>query len=72
MNQNDSSQRPRGPPNGPPGGLSSRSAPENRNGGPHAAGPSMTRAEKFEDEKRRIVESCFGKKDADGSSMWLP
>lgn len=30
---------------------------------------SMTRAEKFEDEKRRIIESCFGKREADGSSM---
>jgi hypothetical protein len=27
----------------------------------------MTRAERFEDEKRRIIESCFGKKDDDGS-----
>ncbi|RFU31297.1 hypothetical protein B7463_g5046, partial [Scytalidium lignicola] len=27
----------------------------------------MSRAEKFEDEKRRIVESCFSKKDSDGS-----
>lgn len=69
MNQNESSPRTRGPPNGVPGGPSTRSALENRNGGPHTAGPSMTRAEKFEDEKRRIVESCFGKKEADGSSM---
>lgn len=30
----------------------------------------MTRAEKFEDERRRIIESCFGKKEADGSSMY--
>jgi len=27
----------------------------------------MSRAEKFEDEKRRIIESCFGKKEPDGS-----
>ncbi|ERF73871.1 hypothetical protein EPUS_05883 [Endocarpon pusillum Z07020] len=27
----------------------------------------MTRAQKFEDEKRRIIESCFSKKDPDGS-----
>jgi hypothetical protein len=27
----------------------------------------MSRAERFEDEKRRIIESCFGKKDEDGS-----
>ncbi|KAI1827039.1 exocyst complex component Sec3-domain-containing protein [Xylaria intraflava] len=30
-------------------------------------GREMTRAEKFEEEKRRIVESCFNKKDTDGS-----
>lgn len=30
-------------------------------------GRDMSRAEKFEDEKRRIVESCFNKKDTDGS-----
>ncbi|KAI1197822.1 exocyst complex component Sec3-domain-containing protein [Nemania serpens] len=30
-------------------------------------GRDMTRAEKFEEEKRRIVESCFNKKDTDGS-----
>lgn len=27
----------------------------------------MSRAEKFEDEKKRIIESCFGKKETDGS-----
>lgn len=32
-------------------------------------GTLMSRAEKFEDEKRRIIESCFGKKETDGSSM---
>jgi hypothetical protein len=32
---------------------------------PAAAG--MTRAEKFEDEKRRVSHSCFGKQDLDGS-----
>lgn len=69
MNQNDSSQRTRGPPNGSSAGSNTRSALENRNGGPHAAGLSMTRAEKFEDEKRRIIESCFGKKEADGTGM---
>lgn len=30
------------------------------------------KAEKFEDEKRRIVESCFSKKDPDGSCMVAP
>jgi hypothetical protein len=27
----------------------------------------MSRAERFEDEKKRIIESCFGKRDEDGS-----
>lgn len=27
----------------------------------------MSRAERFEDEKKRIIESCFSKRDADGS-----
>ncbi|KPM34752.1 hypothetical protein AK830_g11832 [Neonectria ditissima] len=35
-------------------------------GGPGAA---VNRAERFEDEKRRIVESCFNKKDVDGSLL---
>lgn len=30
-------------------------------------GALMSRAEKFEDEKRRIIESCFGKTETDGS-----
>ncbi|KAH6647469.1 exocyst complex component Sec3-domain-containing protein [Truncatella angustata] len=29
----------------------------------------MSRAERFEEEKRRIVESCFNKKDTDGSLL---
>ncbi|KAJ5678325.1 uncharacterized protein N7477_003958, partial [Penicillium maclennaniae] len=29
---------------------------------------SMSRAEKFEDEKKRIIQSCYSKKDADGTS----
>lgn len=32
-------------------------------------GTLMSRAEKFEDEKGRIIESCFGKRETDGSSM---
>lgn len=28
---------------------------------------AMSRAQVFEDEKRRIIESCFGKKDEDDS-----
>jgi hypothetical protein len=30
-------------------------------------GRDMSRAERFEDEKRRIIDSCFNKKDEDGS-----
>ncbi|OAA51610.1 Exocyst complex, component Exoc1 [Metarhizium rileyi] len=36
----------------------------------NGAGPgaiSASRAERFEDEKRRIIESCFSKQDTDGS-----
>ncbi|RDW88973.1 hypothetical protein BP6252_01005 [Coleophoma cylindrospora] len=29
----------------------------------------LSRAERFEDEKRRIMDSCFGKKDEDGSLL---
>ncbi|OAQ82353.1 Exocyst complex component Sec3 [Purpureocillium lilacinum] len=32
-------------------------------------GAAATRAERFEDEKRRIIESCFNKKDSDGSLL---
>lgn len=52
---------------------------EPRNGDPRAGGasapgasgalPGMSRAEKFEDEKRRIIRSCFSKTDDDGSGM---
>jgi hypothetical protein len=31
-------------------------------------GREQSRAERFEDEKRRIIDSCFSKKDEDGSS----
>jgi hypothetical protein len=42
--------------------VSAQNGPGGVNGG-----SAITRAEKFEDEKRRIIESCFGKKDEDGS-----
>lgn len=32
-----------------------------------SGGREVTRAERFEEEKRRIVDSCFVKKDTDGS-----
>ena len=61
--------RPSGGPGGSKPGSNTRPAQEIRDGGPTNAGLSMTYAEKFEDEKRRIIDSCFMKKDADGSSM---
>ncbi|XWX01952.1 hypothetical protein V2A60_009984 [Cordyceps javanica] len=33
------------------------------------SGAAASRAERFEDEKRRIIESCFSKKDQDGSMI---
>ncbi|KAI1980411.1 GTP-Rho binding exocyst subunit [Ophidiomyces ophidiicola] len=57
---------------GLPAGLSPqksrRPGGEIRNGGNLAPGTSaMSRAEKFEDEKQRIIQSCFSKKEPDGS-----
>lgn len=73
MNANDPTQRSRGPPNGASSGLNPRPSPaqESRNGVSPArsGGSQLSRAEKFEDEKRRIIESCFGKTDMDGASM---
>ncbi|TPX18821.1 uncharacterized protein E0L32_011500 [Thyridium curvatum] len=34
-----------------------------------ANGRELSRAERFEDEKRRIIDSCFNKKDEDGSGL---
>ncbi|KAJ4013123.1 hypothetical protein NW752_006401 [Fusarium irregulare] len=39
------------------------------NGGGPGAAAAANRAERFEDEKRRIIESCFNKKDVDGSLL---
>lgn len=71
-------QRPRGPPNGlGPGGRPiqdlrngsniSASGSTSANDSRNPPGSEMSRAEIFEDEKKRIIESCFGKKEADGS-----
>jgi hypothetical protein len=30
-------------------------------------GRELSRAERFDDEKRRIIDSCFAKRDDDGS-----
>ncbi|KAJ5746566.1 hypothetical protein N7520_011748 [Penicillium odoratum] len=50
--------RPRPPPSGDP-----QRGGDARNG----SGDGMSRAEKFEDEKRRIIQSCYSKKDNDGA-----
>ena len=81
MNVSNPAQRVRGPPNGAPPAPSVRPVLDHRHdmGGSaypanpppndrNPAGPQMSRAEKFEDEKKRIIESCFGKKEPDGSS----
>ncbi len=80
MNASTAGQRPRGLPNGiGPGGrpvqdhrngsnmsaMSSTSANDSRN----PPGSEMSRAEIFEDEKKRIIESCFNKKEPDGSGQ---
>lgn len=84
MNVSNTTQRLRGTPNGAtgPGGRpiqdnrtgSNTSVTNNASGNSdrNAPGPQISRAEKFEDEKRRIIESCFVKKDADGASELQP
>jgi hypothetical protein len=59
------SQPPRRPANG--AGVDGKLQSDPRNGVGNATA-GMSRAEKFEDEKRRFIESCFSKKDNDGSS----
>ncbi|KAF2110567.1 exocyst complex component Sec3-domain-containing protein [Lophiotrema nucula] len=69
----DGNPRPRGPPNG----LPSNRRPSNESrrppgapGGPPSVSSStpsaMSRAERFDDERRRITESCFAKTDDQG------
>jgi len=87
MNVSDATQRVRGPPNGAPLVPSPQLVQDQRNGSsmnsasvyssgtdrnnPGPLRTQMSRAEKFEDEKRRIIETCFGKKEDDGSSELL-
>ncbi|KAL4928589.1 GTP-Rho binding exocyst subunit SEC3 [Aspergillus undulatus] len=59
--------RPRGPPANIPPQRDPRRGAESRNGGHGGSGDGVSRAEKFEDEKRRITQSCFAKKDTDGA-----
>ena len=80
MSTSDTTQRSRGPSNGVPSarpghdqrnvstmsstsGFSQPAYPNGSN-----SGAQMSRAEKFEDEKKRIIQSCFGKKEPDGAS----
>ncbi|KAJ5278869.1 hypothetical protein N7478_004241 [Penicillium angulare] len=51
-------ERPRPPPSGDP------RRGDARNG---SGDGSATRAERFEDEKKRIIQSCYSKKDTDGT-----
>ncbi len=43
-----------------------------RQNGAFGQGREGNRAERFEEEKKRIVESCFNKRDVDGSSKIYP
>ncbi|KAF4637967.1 hypothetical protein G7Y89_g123 [Cudoniella acicularis] len=46
-------------------------SPQNGLGGVNGSN-GMSRAERFEDEKRRIIDSCFDKRDEDGSrKTWM-
>lgn len=63
MYVSDISQRQRGQPNGP--GLGGQTASQSQNGAGVSGG--MSKAERFENEKKRIIDSCFAKKDTDGS-----
>ncbi|EAW08306.1 GTP-Rho binding exocyst subunit SEC3 [Aspergillus clavatus NRRL 1] len=61
--------RSRGPPSGD--FVPHREPRRVGNGGFTGPGEATTsRAEKFEDEKRRIIQSCFSKKDSDGSCAY--
>lgn len=55
-------------PRPPPSGESLRGG-EVRNG--PGDGPKSS-ADKFEDEKKRIIRTCYSKKDNDGNCMWIP
>ncbi|KAI2788879.1 hypothetical protein POX_e06903 [Penicillium oxalicum] len=52
----------------PPAPNDTRHGADSRTGsGPGPGDTSMSRAEKFEDEKKRIIQSCYSKKDNDGT-----
>ena len=84
MNVNGTAQRTRGPSNPAGLGPGARPTQDLRNGSnasssngavygsSHSGSGSQLsaaeRAEKFEDEKRRIIETCFNKRNQDGTS----
>ena len=55
------SRRPPGAPGGPPSSVSSATATS-----------GMSRAERFDDERKRLTESLFSKVDDQGQRMLLP
>lgn len=59
-----------GPSNGVGAGPTQRSQNDPRDGAENVS--NMTRAQRFEDEKKRIIESCFSRKDEDGACMSVP
>jgi len=61
---------PGGAPNGVGTGPAQRSHSDSRDGRENIS--NMTRAQRFEDEKKRIIESCFSKRDEDGACMSNP
>ncbi|KAI4173572.1 MAG: hypothetical protein LQ346_008406 [Caloplaca aetnensis] len=77
MNAGEPGQRMRGPPNGnthrPPGQPHmQQTAGSAANNGAHPPPRTpMSRAERFEDEKKRIIESCFSKNDQDATESYI-
>ena len=85
MNVNGTTQRTRGPSNPAGLGPGARPPQDLRNGSNASSSSGMPngndrsgsgsqlsgaeRAERFEDEKRRIIETCFSKRDPDGTSQ---
>jgi hypothetical protein len=57
--------RPRGP---PPGPLPNRGDMQSDSG---SSPSTMTRGAAFEDEKKRIIHSCFAKKDEEGLCTYM-
>lgn len=61
-------EQPQGYP--PSDSRTRRPGGDNRNGARIGPGENgMSRAQAFEDEKRRIMSSCFSKLDTDGAGM---